>query len=205
MQCQHCGAELAPGASFCQTCGKRVAPTETPVAAKPRFAAPREPDEPEQTLWEGRFSKLAMIGGWVGAAAFSLAVLIGGAAASLTGQGWLYAGLTIGAVWLGMLGRLLYRQHCIRYKLTNQRLVHERGLLWRQIDRIEAIDIDDVQFVQGPIERMVGVGTIRVISSDQSTPEFTLAGIEDVRQVATLIDDARRKERRKRAVHIESL
>jgi hypothetical protein len=58
---------------------------------------------------------------------------------------------------------------------------------------------------QGPVERMLGVGSVRIVSSDQSTPEFHLIGIEDVRTVAGLIDDARRKERRKRGVHIESI
>jgi hypothetical protein len=58
---------------------------------------------------------------------------------------------------------------------------------------------------QGPIQRMLGVGTVKITSTDRSTPEFTLAGIGDVRQVATMIDEARRNERRKRGVHIESI
>jgi hypothetical protein len=52
---------------------------------------------------------------------------------------------------------------------------------------------------------MLGVGTVRITSSDRSTPEFVLVGIEDVRKVAVLIDEARRNERRKRGVHIESI
>jgi membrane protein YdbS with pleckstrin-like domain len=208
MKCQQCGAEVVPGAAFCQACGAPLPKTapKGPAVKKPLGAAAAvEPDEPEQVLWEGRFSKLAMLGGWVAAGAFTLAVLIFGWAASLTGPQWFWALAAIAVAWIGMLLRLVYRQFSIRYTLTNQRLIHERGLLWRQMDRIEPIDVDDVQFVQGPIERLVGVGTIHVISSDQSTPQFNLVGIEDVRRVATLIDDVRRKERRKRAVHIESV
>jgi membrane protein YdbS with pleckstrin-like domain len=89
--------------------------------------------------------------------------------------------------------------------MTNQRLIHEHGLLWRQTDRIEAIDIDDVTVTQGPIARMVGVGNVKIVSSDQSTPLFYLRGIDDAREVATMIDEIRRKERRKRGVHIESV
>jgi membrane protein YdbS with pleckstrin-like domain len=208
MKCQQCGAEVVPGAAFCQACGaplSQAAPKATAVKKPLGAAAAVEPDESEQVLWEGRFSKLPMLGGWVAAGAFTLAVLIFGWAASLTGPQWFWALAAIAVAWIGMLLRLVYRQFRIRYTLTNQRLIHERGLLWRQMDRIEAIDVDDVQFVQGPIERLVGVGTIHVISSDQSTPQFNLVGIEDVRRVATLIDDVRRKERRKRAVHIESV
>ena len=53
---------------------------------------------------------------------------------------------------------------------------------------------------------MLGIGTVRIASSDQSTPEFLLVGIEDVRKRGRrMIDEARRKERRKRGVHIESV
>jgi membrane protein YdbS with pleckstrin-like domain len=146
-----------------------------------------------------------MIGGWIAAATVTLAVLIIAAMSSLSGQGWLMALVLMAVVWLVVLVQLLYRRMSIHYLLTNQRLIHERGILWHRTDRIEAIDVDDVQFSQGPIERLAGVGTIHIISSDQSTPQFDLVGIEDVSRVATLIDDVRRKERRKRAVHIESL
>jgi hypothetical protein len=52
---------------------------------------------------------------------------------------------------------------------------------------------------------MLGIGTVRLLSSDQSTPQFSIVGIEDVRNVAMMIDDARRQERRKRGLHIESV
>jgi hypothetical protein len=77
--------------------------------------------------------------------------------------------------------------------------------LWRETDRIEAIDIDDVSFSQGPVERMLGVGSIRILSSDQSHPTMDLPGIENVRAVASLIDEVRRQERRKRGLYVESV
>jgi len=52
---------------------------------------------------------------------------------------------------------------------------------------------------------MLGIGTVRVASSDQTTPQFNIVGIEDVKKVATLIDEARRQERRKRGLYVESV
>ena len=76
----------------------------------------------------------------------------------------------------------------------------------RQVtDRIEAIDMDDVAYEQGILQRLVGVGTIKVISSDRSHPELFLKGIDNVSHVARLIDDARHKERLRRGLHIESV
>jgi len=210
MKCKQCGAEVVEGAAFCQSCGAALAATAAlPPSPRERFspaaAGGADPDDPEEALWEGRFSKLAMIGAWISAAAFSVALLIAGAFFDFSNTAWLITALVIAIVWIVLLLRLIYLQLSIKYSMTNQRLIHEHGLLWRQTDRIEAIDIDDVTVNQGPIERMLGIGTVRIVSSDQSTPQFSLVGIEDVRQVATLIDEARRKERRKRGVHIETV
>jgi uncharacterized membrane protein YdbT with pleckstrin-like domain len=100
---------------------------------------------------------------------------------------------------------LAYRKLTVKYQLTTQRFIHEKGLLKRVTDRIEVIDIDDVSVEQRLIERMVGVGTIKLISSDRSHPVLMLRGIEKVREVAATIDDLRRKERRRRGLHIESI
>jgi membrane protein YdbS with pleckstrin-like domain len=98
-----------------------------------------------------------------------------------------------------------YRRLSVHYRLTTQRFVHERGLLWRTVDRVELIDVDDVTYRQGPVERALGVGTIMMVSSDRTSPELRLSGIDDIRRVADMIDDARRKERRSRGLHIESV
>jgi len=93
----------------------------------------------------------------------------------------------------------------VDYSLTSQRLVHKTGILRQVTNRIEVIDIDDVQFVQGLMERMFGVGTIKLLSSDTSDPSLVLRGIDNVQQVASMIDNARRDERRKRGLYMETV
>jgi membrane protein YdbS with pleckstrin-like domain len=217
MKCQKCGTELATGAAFCQACGAAV--SRAPASGAAAAAAPAAPTSPakqklagaggaedkEETLWEGYYSKLAMIGAWVAAGVLTVAVLVVGLAARFDGTGWLVALGALAVAWLGLALRLWYLQLSIKYSLTNQRFIFESGLLWRKMDRIETIDIDDVEVVQGPIERMLGTGTIKVQSSDVSTPNFAIVGIENAKQVAALIDDARRQERRKRGLYVESV
>jgi membrane protein YdbS with pleckstrin-like domain len=221
MKCPQCGAEAAAGAAFCQACGAALAAkpataTATAAAAAPAAAPGKKAfntkvtargggEDPEHSLWEGSFSKLAMMGSWIGGGVVSLAVIIYCFAAGVSGRTWAYALTAVAVLWIVLALRLIYMQLSVHYRLTSQRFVHERGLLWRQQDRIETIDIDDVTVAQGPVQRMLGIGTVRLTSSDRSTPEFVLAGIENVRQVAAMIDEARRNERRKRGVHIESI
>jgi len=132
-------------------------------------------------------------------------------------------------IWL--VGAVVYglRRFGVHYELTSQRFIHQTGILTRDTDRIEVIDIDDVSFTQGPVQRVFGVGRITVTSSDRSHPLLHMIGrvfgvgritvtssdrshpllhmigIADVKSVAGLIDDVRRKERRRRSLHIEAI
>jgi membrane protein YdbS with pleckstrin-like domain len=196
-------------ASFCPQCGTQLAsaPRIGPRKRKKRLpGGPAVELASDQVIWEGSYSKLAMLGSWITAAVLTLAAVVVAAVLELPGQGgWLgLVGLVL-AVWLGVLGRYFYLRLSCHYALSAQRFTHKSGLLWRTIDRIEVIDIDDVSFYQGPVERLLGVGTIEVASSDQTHPQLTLPGIEQVQQVATLIDNARREERRRRGLYIESV
>lgn len=163
-------------------------------------------DEPEQDIWQGSFSSRAMIGKWIlaGTVTVILPILIWlmqwGNQYTWTG----YLLLTLG-LWVGFALQLAIRKMTVKYYLTSQRLIHETGLLKRVTDRMEVIDIDDVTFEQKIVERMMGVGSIKIISSDRTHPELWIRGIENVRHVATTIDDVRRRERRKRALHIEAI
>jgi uncharacterized membrane protein YdbT with pleckstrin-like domain len=113
--------------------------------------------------------------------------------------------ILIAVAWL-ILG-VIYaaRRFGISYELTTQRFIHQKGLLSRRTDRIEVIDIDDVSFFQGPVQRILGIGTIDIASSDQSHPHLKMPGIADVKGVAGLIDDVRRKERKSRSLHIQTM
>lgn len=209
MNCPVCNLEAIEEATFCHHCGSRLAGGHAEPTPRQRMmdaASSRQGDDsPERELWQGSYSKLAMLGSWVGAAVFSIVMLLWAALAGFGGRGWLVTLGAIALVWIALVLRLLYLQLSRHYYLTSQRFSHERGLLWRDIDRIEAIDIDDVSYSQGPVERMLGVGTIRILSSDQSHPKMELPGIENVRAVASLIDEVRRQERHKRGLYVESV
>lgn len=164
------------------------------------------PSGPDTELWRGGYSAKAMIGSWLGAVLLTVAGLVGvvllGFANPIAWLVWL--GLAA-VLWVGLGGVYLYRRWSKSYRLTSQRFVHETGLLTRVTDRIEVIDIDDVSFRQGIVQRMLGVGSIRISSSDRSHPELWLHGIDRVTEVAGLIDDTRRLERERRGVYVESV
>lgn len=213
MKCSKCGAQIVAGATFCHQCGSAVAAALSNAPAKSPAKVARagagmirtDSDEPEEILWQGAYSGRAMIGLWFAAGLSTVILLASAMAGQISGESWLRVLAGLAAMWVALVAWLFYKQLSIHYYLTGQRFIHERGLLWRTIDRIETIDLDDIVCQQGPVQRMLGVGTVRLKSSDQTTPEFVIDGIADVRNVASLIDEARRKERRKRGMYVEAV
>jgi membrane protein YdbS with pleckstrin-like domain len=211
MVCPHCSAETDDQAQFCPQCGGRIdLEREEPTTAREEFVraavSRREetPDE-ERTLWEGSYSRWAMFGAWASAGVATLLVVIAAVVMAPAFPAVMIGGGLVLVGWLALLAYYAYRRYSVHYQLTTQRFIHQRGLLWRRTDRIELIDVDDVTFTQGPMERMFGVGTIRITSSDKTDPEIDLPGIDNVGEVAGQIDDLRRRERRRRGLHIEAV
>jgi membrane protein YdbS with pleckstrin-like domain len=218
MNCAKCGADLPADARFCPACGAATEAQATVPAAGVSATADRirriadqgvataagPPGENE--LWRGSYSPKDMAGIFLAVAVISItAIVVALVWGNLSGTAWLWLLGAIAVVWLALGLQLAYRRMSIRYRLTDQRFFHERGILTRIVDRIEVIDMDDITYVQGIIERMFGTGTIKVTSSDRTHPEIQLRGIDQVREVAAMLDAARRQERLRRGFHIEAI
>ena len=163
-------------------------------------------DDVENDLWQGSYSPKAMIGSFAMASFISAAVLVAMFVwlRNVTVLWYIVLG-GLALLWIYLVGLMVYRKLSMSYQLTSQRMKHREGILMRSLNRIELIDIDDVTYRQGPIQAILNVGNITIKSSDTSHPELIMYGISEVRDVADLIDDARRAERRKRGLHIEAV
>ena len=217
MKCPKCETDVAPEAVFCHKCG---APLKEPSGGKKAAASASEPsstqtagrlglggrreDVAEEALWEGGYSPKAMIGTWIVATLVTVALLVAMGLLQLGAWWWLPLA-AIAAMWVVLLLVLFFTRLDVHYRLTNQRFVHKQGIFKRVTDRLEVIDIDDVTFEQGLIERLVGVGRIKITSSDRTHPQLVLRGIDNVDRVANLIDEARRAERQRRGLYVESV
>lgn len=232
MKCPSCSAANDSEAIYCKECGRRFmddeaaakqaeadadiplpgtpegASIQKPMDAQERFKqamASKQGDDvsEEEEIWDGCYSKKAMIGWWVAAAAMTVLAPI--VWALFVKSNWMILVALIVVGWVALAAQYAYRRYSVHYFLTTQRFIHETGILWRRTDRIELLDIDDVTFKQGPVQRTLNVGTIHISSSDKTDPEIDLPGIEDVKSVAGMIDDLRRRERRRRGLHIEAV
>ncbi|HUS40260.1 MAG: PH domain-containing protein [Pirellulales bacterium] len=231
MSCSNCKSELPKTAKFCPHCGQPLAdqtgtsgsraeipPLVRNAAAADHPAARLQPgggnrwnegteDDPETDVWAGTYSPKAMISTWVTAGLLTIVAFVAFLILKPDSIWWawpVFLGVVF-LVWMGLALRLVLQRLNVRYRLTTQRFVHEEGILRRVTDRIEVIDIDDVAVEQGLIDRLVGVGTVRLTSSDRTHGELQLKGIDNVQDVASKIDVARRRERVRRGLHIEAV
>ena len=213
-------SEETTGAEMSAEANSAPAPSTPPARPTPqqdRAASPRDrfeklvsdqrdnldDHEPEEMLWNGGYSPKAMVGSWIILIIVSIGLLV--AAIMFSEFSFSIAFTVIAVLWVFVAANYARMRLGFHYELTSQRFIHKTGLLTRRTDRIEVIDIDDVSYEQGPIQRMFGVGSINITSSDRSDPFLHLVGIDKVGEVSGLIDDVRRAERRRRSLHIESI
>jgi uncharacterized membrane protein YdbT with pleckstrin-like domain len=208
VNCPECGGSVSTAATSCPHCGHPVQP-----GAAPSLRPPPGEGGAEQELWEGTPSAKAMFGAIVGAALFSVAVclavyfayrpllaLLAGASADLGRElernqqtVWL---VTLGLVALvvgGRLARLAWRLALLKshhYRITNQRMVIESGLLSKRIDELDMRTVEDLDFSQSLFERLLGIGDITVISSDRTDARTRLVGIARPRELRELLRSA---------------
>jgi membrane protein YdbS with pleckstrin-like domain len=87
------------------------------------------------------------------------------------------------------------------YRLTTQRLFVRRGWLGKHVNELELYRVKDVVMDQGGFQRLLGYGTVTVLSADDSTPEVDLARISSPGKVKELIRTEYRAARQREGVH----
>ncbi|MCH7814752.1 MAG: PH domain-containing protein [Planctomycetes bacterium] len=164
----------------------------------------------ESEIWSGRThwkhyaGRLSL---WL-LANVSLVILIAWAAARFE---WLTGGVAFGITLVValvsaalILGRVALVILGHRYRLTSQRLFIVRGLLSQTVDQTELIRVDDVRLHKTVIDRIFGLGSVQILSTDATDREVRIEGIADPETVAEAIRSNMRILRRK-SLFIENL
>ena len=107
-----------------------------------------------------------------------------------------------------------YKRHCglplslTKYILTEKRLFRRTGFFVRKEDQISLYHIRDLEVSISLFQRLFGVGTVRVIGVDKTTPELRLENIRKPYQIRDLLQSHIETECLRRnmryAEHIES-
>jgi hypothetical protein len=69
------------------------------------------------------------------------------------------------------------------YTVTSERLKISTGLASRHVENFELIRIQDIDFKQGMVERLLGIGDINIRGQDPSNPEIVLRNVPKPEEV----------------------
>jgi membrane protein YdbS with pleckstrin-like domain len=140
----------------------------------------------EHALYEGRPSWRALLSFYVTGVLAALAVgvivaLVTSAAAGLA----VGAAIVVLTLLIGYLRRLF-----TRYLITNRRLRISRGIIRRNVQETRLERVQNVNYEQGVIDRLLRVGTVDFDTAGTDDSEFRFEWVNDPEQVVRAVDDA---------------
>ena len=90
------------------------------------------------------------------------------------------------------------------YRVFQDSLEVESGILARRIDNIQLFRVRDIGLFQSITGRLLGVGNVTVTSTDHSNPRFVLRGVDDPRGLyQTLRELVARSQATRRTMIVE--
>jgi hypothetical protein len=171
--CPDCGTQNDASSRFCKSCGRSLAD----VAAAAETAATAAPTTPPK-------------GQMIADDGLPLGEDLDGEPG---GERVLWTGRPrVPLAWIGAL--------TTRYKLTNERLIITRGFISKRIEEIELYRVNDVALKQSVIERIFGLGDVRLETTDATTPASQINDVTNPERVKDLVRQASRNERQRRRV-----
>jgi membrane protein YdbS with pleckstrin-like domain len=190
-KCNKCGKPFLVERAVAPTTATAHVPsspaTPAPVVVQPtpvvvQYAAPRSVTEAtadvggEKDIWKANPSLWIGFGTYFWCGLLSLLCVV--VAAVFTA--WAFFGVLLFIVIAAI--RVL-RIKSIHYHLTSQRLRITQGLLNRKIVEIELFRVRDLTIEQGFIQRLLTLGTVKAISTDEDATEILLSGIKNAMKV----------------------
>ncbi len=141
----------------------------------------------ERELYEGRPSWRALLSFYllgIGVAVLVLVIL------GLLADSWGTA-VAIAAVIAGLTLVIGYlRRISTKYLITTQRLRISRGIISKKVQETRLERVQNVNYEQGVIDRVLGVGTVDFDTAGTDDSEFRFAWVNDPEQVVRTVDQA---------------
>jgi hypothetical protein len=98
----------------------------------------------------------------------------------------------------------LLKLKSIRYRVTIDRIEWSRGIFERRIDNIDMFRIVDLRLYRTILDCILGIGTVVLITSDKTDPEFKFEKIRRPKRLYDIIKDSSLDADGKRGViHLE--
>ena len=89
------------------------------------------------------------------------------------------AGEAIGALVILILLLKAFKLKMIYYEVTADRIEWSRGILDRRVDNVDMFRVIDLKMRRSLLDCIFGVGTVELITTDKTDPEFEFEKVQD--------------------------
>src|SRR6478752_1092829 len=108
-------------------------------------------------------------------------------------------GAIVGLVlFAGVLAVGFFKRVSTTYVVSSQRLYIRRGLLAKRVQQTRIDRVQNVNTDQGPLERVLRIGTVDFDTAGTDDSDFTFTGIADPHEIVTAVDRAQREQAQQR-------
>ena len=124
---------------------------------------------------------------------------------SLTVGGYrLIAGLGLGLIVVLVLVMKMVRLKMTYYEVTPERVEWSRGILDRRVDNLDMFRVIDLKMRRSVFDCIFGIGTVGLITTDKTDPEFEFEKVHRPRELYDIIKKASLEaDRTTGVVHLE--
>ena len=98
----------------------------------------------------------------------------------------------------------IVRLKCIYYQVSADRIEYSRGILDRRVDNLDMFRVIDLKMRRSLFDCIFGIGTVSLVTTDKTDPEFTFAKVRNCRRLYDVIKKASLDADQKQSViHLE--
>jgi hypothetical protein len=113
-------------------------------------------------------------------------------------------GISLGLVVVSILVIKIIKLKMIYYEVSSDRIEWGRGILDRQVDNIDMFRVIDLKMRRNILDCIVGIGSVGLITTDKSDPEFEFEKVHRPRELYDIIKKASLEaDRHAGVVHLE--
>ena len=114
------------------------------------------------------------------------------------------AGFALGTIVVLIVSLRILKLKMVYYEVSADRIELSRGVLNRRVDNIDMFRVVDLKMRRSLLDCIFGIGTVALVTTDKTDPEFEFEKVRDCRYLYDVIKKASLvADRKTGVVHLE--